>query len=1828
MNDQISCNECKHSIAELGYKCIGCSNFFQAEIFYCKRCFEHIKHEQLKHEVVPINNTTTTNDRLIHSIIDLEKLHLSTTLDQSKLFPYNDQGSIVWKNNQFLEISYQLPSAMPLKNSIPFVCDYLRMNNSLEDLANKLNLKLCSTDIIILILKYSSFNVRLFIIEQLCTFQRAIPIYFGVPILEDSSMKSYFLMHEMLHMLLPYRYQNIPFLLSFGTSSCKGKTSLLNALIKTNFDCHSKAQFNFQTSSIYYQNQLIQMILGHQYGTDKNDNNEVTRRYRCHILDLHGNHQWNKMPNFFMEFMSGTIIHMDQCDLDQIDSLPWPFVTHNQTAIYFIFIHGEISDSDIRTKLQAQIKNKFGLNQENVHVYRANAILTENDRTLQSGILDLLRKACIPAKSLLDVSEELVSRYELNLSINASALLDNKQLLNEFYIILNKLPPDDPFYDLFPLSRLKELSEKSFLSPNDEQQKTQLIKRLHSGKFNQAHILLTKLAELSVNDANQMIDFEKAVLLCNSILWQRNRNKAQQSSISKLSHLEMDKERFLHEFQERSKEYKNLNGVSCLFKDMNQIREALIKIYRHSFQNQEYVEVINATSSITYPDIFNQTFSNDTNDLRGFFVIGIIGEQSSGKSFLVNKTFGTKIAESKFKSTTGILATQVRITGHERVKNLVILDTEGLLDQSKKDTEAQIFDRKMVLAVMARSHVVLVNINRNVNKIMQQILEVVIYGLNKLRITTKPKLVFLFRDQDPRTMGEAGQRNHVKEVMDTINRDCNQADFNMQNIIDGFDIHEFPSPFVDLLVGEREITFFNNSFCEKALSLRLKVIDHLASLQPFDSFNEWLRLMFEQWLQINQNSNLFDFESLIHLTLERDLEIFCNHVLTDANCQIRSTVDNLKKTGKNQSEGMMIIHDIEQKLLREQERLIHDLYERLSGERQNLIRKYKLDAFPENLYENTKSRIKSSLDLYKIENFMVATRQFQQDELQQKLSEIPKELSIKIREIQNVSENTAQFETLFNNASKILLTNFIQMLENDSRKQSVPLNNQLIQNFLDRNRIDAVGVRYFQQHICNPALVDVVRKVVCEENSHNNNERSIVPRTPDITPGNQHGLGIFRRFALWIEDTFFRNKKTNIDAESEFEKMLSFLKIEYTALQTSPFYKSNFLPIPEVANYCVERIREAIKNNKIERQDERNMWYTCYGIMLNLFCDDHYQHINKKLITEFEQEISRRKEEVRQSIVNATTAEEHGQALIKQMWTIIQNGIQRQFQDQFERFFDTWDHYRPTIIAKNCVNELFRSNDYQAMFDYIKDPTAYIKDWLRLRFHDKYDSQLAETILHLSLNLDYNKKKFSRMILTWHNAIQAFKSDESVSYLIISLKEFLINGQYENDGISLLETEGGFSMLDSASIREIPETADPHRLLRAIRSISQTSLDDTNQCVKESTKELINNEQLKNRLFDQFYNKAKGCGTPCPYCKQICNNDNPLHTQHRTDYHLLWVFAGYRSIDTEKPSLACCTTNEAFERRIRSSVDKDTYISFPEHLKRFNPTWTIINEMTSLEDFLLKAYIALEEELAKYYQFEGRADMTVRKKYIRAIVTTHCYGLLIGIDYENTPYSLDGIPSKDVLCIQQQLIHSSIAYSEKLSVLKNGEATKQKIIDTLNQIVNNMDQRSTFIFYFSGHGGQSSTSSSDLLTADDETITAKELVAVLRRAQTNKMILIFDSCYSGGMGKAFRFDAKNYKEGIHILCSCRPTEAAYQFEEDDNGFFTKHLIKGLKGEFSCELNGCRQCAERTKSLQEAPIHTVTSTELVTYLNHAVTGHQQFSLTTINGCDFDISFLDY
>jgi hypothetical protein len=96
---------------------------------------------------------------------------------------------------------------------------------------------------------------------------------------------------------------------------------------------------------------------------------------------------------------------------------------------------------------------------------------------------------------------------------------------------------------------------------------------------------------------------------------------------------------------------------------------------------------------------------------QGLRVIGIIGRQSSGKSYLMNQIFGTRFNVSALRCTDGIWMSMAKIDG----QSFVVLDCEGLLSTDRSEQE----EIKMCLALAAVCDLMIFNtdisgINRNI----------------------------------------------------------------------------------------------------------------------------------------------------------------------------------------------------------------------------------------------------------------------------------------------------------------------------------------------------------------------------------------------------------------------------------------------------------------------------------------------------------------------------------------------------------------------------------------------------------------------------------------------------------------------------------------------------------------------------------------------------------------------------------------------------------------------------------------------------------------------------------------------------------------------------------------------------------------------------------------------------------------------------------------------------------------------------------------------------------------------------------------------------------
>lgn len=158
-----------------------------------------------------------------------------------------------------------------------------------------------------------------------------------------------------------------------------------------------------------------------------------------------------------------------------------------------------------------------------------------------------------------------------------------------------------------------------------------------------------------------------------------------------------------------------------------------------------------------------------------------------------------------------------------------------------------------------------------------------------------------------------------------------------------------------------------------------------------------------------------------------------------------------------------------------------------------------------------------------------------------------------------------------------------------------------------------------------------------------------------------------------------------------------------------------------------------------------------------------------------------------------------------------------------------------------------------------------------------------------------------------------------------------------------------------------------------------------------------------------------------------------------------------------------------------------------------------------------------------------------------------------------------------------------------VKLITDKEATKSSVVDGLKWLSHNAGPDDTAIFYFSGHGGRQSASAVDqaflcpvnaaLIDPEATCITSRELNLALSAIRSERLIVLLDTCYSGGMREtrdrnAFVSDGLDKNDVISmlegsgrvILAASRPDQPAWEFQGMRNGLFTHYLLRALRGE--------------------------------------------------------------
>jgi len=177
------------------------------------------------------------------------------------------------------------------------------------------------------------------------------------------------------------------------------------------------------------------------------------------------------------------------------------------------------------------------------------------------------------------------------------------------------------------------------------------------------------------------------------------------------------------------------------------------------------------------------------------------------------------------------------------------------------------------------------------------------------------------------------------------------------------------------------------------------------------------------------------------------------------------------------------------------------------------------------------------------------------------------------------------------------------------------------------------------------------------------------------------------------------------------------------------------------------------------------------------------------------------------------------------------------------------------------------------------------------------------------------------------------------------------------------------------------------------------------------------------------------------------------------------------------------------------------------------------------------------ENAAKKPKGDGTRSVTVPpiNPGVTAADTGPMYALVIGVNrYEDKAFKTLTTAESDARAVNA-LLHDQYGFETQL--LLNGDATRRAIIAALNGYRRRLDDTASLLIYYGGHGNYDKDfDKASLLPFDAEEqvtanwIQADDITSAIKAIPARHVIVISDSCYSGGLT---RDAAPDYTEADH-----------------------------------------------------------------------------------------------
>lgn len=124
-------------------------------------------------------------------------------------------------------------------------------------------------------------------------------------------------------------------------------------------------------------------------------------------------------------------------------------------------------------------------------------------------------------------------------------------------------------------------------------------------------------------------------------------------------------------------------------------------------------------------------------------------------------------------------------------------------------------------------------------------------------------------------------------------------------------------------------------------------------------------------------------------------------------------------------------------------------------------------------------------------------------------------------------------------------------------------------------------------------------------------------------------------------------------------------------------------------------------------------------------------------------------------------------------------------------------------------------------------------------------------------------------------------------------------------------------------------------------------------------------------------------------------------------------------------------------------------------------------------------------------------------------------------------------------------------------------ATKAQIIKSLKNQFSQAKANDKIVFFFSGHGYPGGFCPYDM-TKLEEGLKYAEVISIMQHSKAENKFIFADACHSGAI-RQNRSDSDPKAGNVLLFLSSRGNEYSAESPFLANGYFTKHLLRGLGG---------------------------------------------------------------